>query len=109
MLAYLLELPIQYLTTRFKFPHLLALALVLGGFIAAVLFVFIVMIPTLWNQTVNLLKDLPTMSNQLHQWVLSLPEEKVSEYVDYAMIDTVFNGLREKILGFGESRHCVIL
>ena len=102
MLAYLLELPIQYLTTRFKFPHLLALALVLGGFIAAVLFVFIVMIPTLWNQTVNLLKDLPTMSNQLHQWVLSLPEN-YPEYVDYAMIDTVFNGLREKILGFGES------
>lgn len=102
VLAYLLELPIQYLTTRFKFPHLLALALVLGGFIAAVLFVFIVMIPTLWNQTVNLLKDLPTMSNQLHQWVLSLPEN-YPEYVDYAMIDTVFNGLREKILGFGES------
>jgi len=102
VLAYLLELPIQYLTTRFKFPHLLALALVLGSFIAAVLFVFIVMIPTLWNQTVNLLKDLPTMSNQLHQWVLSLPEN-YPEYVDYAMIDTVFNGLREKILGFGES------
>ncbi|MEH8115650.1 AI-2E family transporter [Gallibacterium anatis] len=102
VLAYLLELPIQYLTTRFKFPHLLSLALVLGGFIAAVLFIFIVMIPTLWNQTVNLLKDLPTMSNQLHQWVLSLPEN-YPEYVDYAMIDTVFNGLREKILGFGES------
>lgn len=102
VLAYLLELPIQYLTTRFKFPHLLALALVLGGFIAAVLFVFIVMIPTLWNQTVNLLKDLPTMSNQLHQWVLSLPEN-YPEYVDYAMIDAVFNSSREKILGFGES------
>lgn len=102
VLAYLLELPIQYLTTRFKFPHLLSLALVLGGFIAAVLFIFIVMIPTLWNQTVTLLKDLPTMSNQLHQWVLSLPEN-YPEYVDYAMIDAVFNSSREKILGFGES------
>ncbi|OBW91182.1 permase [Gallibacterium genomosp. 3] len=102
VLAYLLELPIQYLSEKFKFPHLLALILVLGGFIAAVFFIFLVMIPTLWNQTINLLKDLPTMSNRLHEWVLSLPEN-YPEYVDYAMIDTIFNSVREKILGVGES------
>ncbi len=40
------------------------------------------MIPTSWNQTVNLYwKDLPTMSNQLHQWVLSLPEN----YPEYGL------------------------
>ena len=102
VLAYLLEMPIQYLSVKFKFPHIVALISVLGGFIAAVFFIFLVMIPTLWNQTINLLKDLPTMSNQLHQWVLSLPEN-YPEYVDYAMIDTIFNSVREKILGAGES------
>ncbi|OBW92502.1 permase [Gallibacterium salpingitidis] len=102
VLAYLLELPIQYLSTKFRFPHILALIVVLGGFIAMVFFILLVMVPTLWNQTVNLLKDLPTMSNQLHQWVLSLPEN-YPEYVDYAMIDTIFNSVREKILGVGES------
>ncbi|OBX06946.1 permase [Gallibacterium salpingitidis] len=102
VLAYLLELPIQYLSTKFRFPHILALIVVLGGFIAMAFFILLVMVPTLWNQTVNLLKDLPTMSNQLHQWVLSLPEN-YPEYVDYAMIDTIFNSVREKILGVGES------
>ncbi|MFC0308165.1 AI-2E family transporter [Gallibacterium trehalosifermentans] len=102
VLAYLLELPIQYLSTKFKFPHLLALVIVLGSFIAAAFFILLVMVPTLWNQLVNLLKDLPTMSNRLHEWVLSLPES-YPEYVDYAMIDTLFNSAREKILGVGES------
>lgn len=102
VLAYLLEWPIRVLTGRLKLPHGLALFLVLGGFISIVLFMVIFLLPSLWNQTSNLLQDLPHMVNQLQAWVLSLPEH-YPEIIDYAMVDSLFNATRDRILAYGES------
>ncbi|PJG85631.1 AI-2E family transporter [Conservatibacter flavescens] len=102
VLAYLLEWPIRFLSDKMKLPYAFSLFLVLGGFIALVFFMVIFLIPNLWNQTLNLLRDLPNMINQFHAWVLSLPEN-YPELIDYAMIDTIFTASRDKILGFAES------
>ncbi|MGC6406359.1 AI-2E family transporter [Bisgaard Taxon 45] len=102
VLAYLLEWPIRFLTERLKFPRLLATTLIFGGFLGIILIMVLVFIPTLWNQTLNLLTDLPHMFNTLNEWLLSLPEH-YPELVDYQTIDSVLNTVRAKILGLGES------
>lgn len=100
--AYLLEWPIKLLTQKLKFPRLLSLILVLGSFISLSTFLFVVMLPTLWNQAVTFIRDLPSMLNLLNAWLEALPEH-YPELIDYAMLDSLMNMLKEKILGFGES------
>lgn len=100
--AYLLEWPIKFFTERFKLPRLPSLILVLGGFISILIFLFVVMLPSLWNQAVNFIRDLPSMFNLLNAWLQALPEH-YPELIDYAMLDSLMQSLRAKILGFGES------
>lgn len=100
--AYLLEWPIRFLTTTLKIPRLISLIIVLGGFISVSVFLFMVMLPTLWNQGVTFIKDLPAMFNLLNEWLLALPEH-YPELIDYATLDSIVNTLRSKILGFGDS------
>ncbi|WP_018652317.1 AI-2E family transporter [Actinobacillus capsulatus] len=100
--AYLLEWPIRFLTCHFKFPRFLSLAVVLGGFISLLIFLFMVMLPSLWNQAVTFIRDLPSMFNLLNAWLEALPEH-YPELIDYAMLDTLMGNLKTKILGFGES------
>lgn len=96
--AYLLEWPIKLLTQKLKFPRLLSLILVLGSFISLSTFLFVVMLPTLWNQAVTFIRDLPSMLNLLNAWLEALPEH-YPELIDYAMLDSLMNMLKEKILG----------
>ncbi|WGE68377.1 AI-2E family transporter [Actinobacillus equuli subsp. haemolyticus] len=100
--AYLLEWPIRFLTRHFKFPRFLSLAIVLGGFISLLIFLFMVILPSLWNQAVTFIRDLPSMFNLLNAWLEALPEH-YPELIDYAMLDTLMSNLKTKILGFGES------
>lgn len=100
--AYLLEWPIRFLSTQLKLPRFLSLTVVLGGFISISVFLFVVLLPTLWNQAVNFLKDLPTMFNQLNAWLSELPE-LYPELIDYSTLDTIMSSLRSRILGFGDS------
>lgn len=102
VLAYLLEIPIKFLHQKVKVPRMLAITIILGGFIALVLAIVLGVMPSLVNQTIKLLSDLPNMFNRLHAWVATLPEN-YPELVDYQMVDSVFSSTREKILTFGES------
>ncbi|OOF71393.1 AI-2E family transporter [Rodentibacter caecimuris] len=102
VLAYLLEMPIGFLTEELKLPRMLSTILIFGGFLGLALLVFFVLVPSLWNQSVLLFGDLPKMFNALNEWLLELPEH-YPELVDYQMIDALFNSIRSKILGFGES------
>lgn len=100
--AYLLEWPIRFLSLKLNFPRFLSLTLVLGGFISLSIFLFVVILPSLWNQAVNFLKDLPNMFNLLNVWLSELPEH-YPELIDYATLDTIMSSLRSRILGFGDS------
>lgn len=102
VLAYLLEWPIRFLTEKCKFPHSVALFLVLGGFFAVIFLMVVFLIPTLWTQTLSLIQDSPKMVNQLQAWLLTLPEHYPS-VIDYAMLDSILNTVRDRILGYGES------
>lgn len=100
--AYLLEWPIRFLTSKLNFPRVLSLTLVLGGFISLSIFLFVVLLPSLWNQAVTFLKDLPSMFNLLNAWLINLPE-LYPELIDYSTLDSIMNSLRSRILGFGDS------
>ncbi len=102
VLAYLLESPIRFLTEKLHFPRLLSVLLVFGGSISIVAFLLVVMVPSLWNQAVNFIRDLPNMFNLLNEWVQALPEHYPG-LVDYAMLDGLMSSLKTKILGYGES------
>ena len=102
VLAYLLEMPIRFLNLRLRFPRLMATILVFGSFISIATIFFLILVPMLWNQSISLLSDLPAMFNKLNEWLLNLPEH-YPELIDYSMVDSIFNSIREKILGFGES------
>lgn len=81
---------------------MLATILIFGSFIGLAAIFFLVLVPMLWNQTISLLSDLPAMFNKSNEWLLNLPEN-YPELIDYSMVDSIFNSVREKILGFGES------
>ncbi|MCK3658283.1 AI-2E family transporter [Pasteurellaceae bacterium Pebbles2] len=102
VLSYLLEIPINFLSTKLRMPRMLAIFFVLGGFITITLLLVFGLLPNLIGQTINLLSDLPNMFNKLHEWVAKLPEN-YPELVDYQMIESFFSSTREKILAFGES------
>ena len=102
VLAYLLEMPIRFLNLRLRFPRIMATIIVFGSFISIATIFFLILVPMLWNQSISLLSDLPAMFNKLNEWLLNLPEH-YPELIDYSMVDSIFNSVREKILGFGES------
>ena len=102
VLAYLLEMPIRFLNLRLRFPRIMATVFVFGSFISIATIFFLILVPMLWNQSISLLSDLPAMFNKLNEWLLNLPEH-YPELSDYSLVDSIFNSVREKILGFGES------
>lgn len=101
VLAYLLEWPIRFFTKTLKFPRWLSLIVVLGGFITLSIFLFMVILPKLWNQAITFIKDLPSMFNLLNAWLQALPE-LYPELIDYAMLDSLMASLKSKIVGFGD-------
>lgn len=102
VLAYLLEIPINFISRKLKVPRILSIILVLGSFITFTLALVFGLLPNLVNQTITLLGDLPNMFNKLHEWLAKLPED-YPELIDYQMVDSLFSSTREKILTFGES------
>lgn len=100
VLAYLLEVPIR-LIERFM-PRTFSVVIVLGSTLSLVSFLLVVLLPSLWNQAVNFIRDLPNMLNLLSEWVQTLPEH-YPELIDYSMLDSVVSSVRAKILGYGES------
>ncbi|KAE9525748.1 MULTISPECIES: AI-2E family transporter [Testudinibacter] len=102
VLAYLLEAPIRLLSNKLKLPRPVSVSISLLLFAASIIFILVVLLPRLWTQTISLAQDLPTMINQLHHWLLTLPEHYPG-LIDYPMLDSLFSNLRTKLLAFGES------
>lgn len=100
--AYLLEWPTRFLSVKLRLPRTLSVILILGGFIALLSFLGVVLVPTLWNQAVTFTQDLPSMFNLLNAWLQALPEH-YPELVDYATVDSIMNTVKSNILRMGES------
>ena len=56
VLAYLLEMPINFLTKKLKFPRMLATLVIFGGFITLALLIFFGLVPTFMESNDFLIK-----------------------------------------------------
>lgn len=101
VLAYLLEWPVAQLT-RLGIPRTLAVFLVVFAFLGAMLFALIGIVPTIWQQVINLVNDIPNMYNGLQQFIASLPE-RYPEVANLQIVESLVNNAKNKALIMGES------
>ncbi len=101
VLAYLLEWPVTRLV-NLGLPRLASVSLVLLVFVGLMLLACFVLIPTIWTQTFNLLGDVPSMFNNFHRYLSSLPDE-YPDLINAEMIATFTNTFQSRILSMGET------
>ncbi|MDR5611689.1 MAG: AI-2E family transporter [Arsenophonus sp.] len=101
VLAYLLEWPIQQLG-KLGLSRLMAASIVLTIFMGISAMVFLIIVPIVWQQGMNLLFDLPSMVNSFNEYAKALPE-RYPALVDAGIIDMIADNLRGRLSTLGES------
>lgn len=101
VLAYLLEWPTQKLG-KLGLSRLAAASIVLTIFMGISAMVFLIIVPIVWQQGMNLLFDLPSMVNSFNEYAKALPE-RYPALVDAGIIDMIADNLRGRLSALGES------
>ncbi len=101
VLAYLLEWP-THLLEKLGCSRLLAVCIILTLFSGISAMVFFIIVPTAWQQGINLASDLPTMVNDFNEYAKSFPE-RYPMLMDAGIIDMMADNLRSKLSAAGES------
>lgn len=101
VLAYLLEWPTQKLG-KLGLSRLAAASIVLTIFMGISAMVFLIIVPIVWQQGMNLLFDLPSMVNSFNEYAKALPE-RYPALVDAGIIDMIADNLRGRLSTLGES------
>lgn len=105
ILAYLLYGMVKKLQ-QWRFPHILAVSVVFSLFISLLLLLFLFLLPLLWEQTVNLVSEIPAALNHGQAWLFGLhdrfPElistSQLRQFVTY--ITTYFANFGKEIVSF---------
>jgi putative permease len=71
VLAFLLQGVVNLLTRR-KVPEKVAIGIVFLGFISTMLVLAVLLVPLLWNQSVNLVQEIPKMLSSGQSWLVDL-------------------------------------
>ncbi|CAI8815302.1 AI-2E family transporter [Methylocaldum szegediense] len=101
IIAYLLE-GIVDVGVRHKLPRLAAVIIVYVLFLAFLLFLFVALLPLLYQQTVQLIEQLPAWINRVQMLVMQLPEQYpnfITEEQIYELTATV----RRELLAWGQA------
>ncbi|AVH32405.1 AI-2E family transporter [Vibrio fluvialis] len=101
VLAYLLEWPVVKLC-RMKIPRTLSVILVILIFTGLMLLAVFGLVPTIWQQIVNLVNDIPNMYNGLQKFIATLPE-RYPELANLQIVESIMINAKNKALGMGES------
>lgn len=101
VLAYLLEWPTQKLC-KLGLSRLTSASIVLTIFMGISAMVFLIIVPILWQQGMNLLSDLPSMVNSFNEYASELPE-RYPALVNAGIIDMIADNLRSRLSTLGES------
>ncbi|ADT86344.1 AI-2E family transporter [Vibrio sp. Vb2880] len=101
VLAYLLEWPVVQLC-RWKIPRTFAVILVIVAFIGVMLFAVFGLVPTIWQQIVNLINDIPNMYTGLQKFIATLPD-RYPELASLEIVEPIMNNAKNKALSMGES------
>ncbi len=101
VLAYLLEWPVVQLC-RWKIPRTVSVILVILLFTSLMLLAVFGLVPTIWQQIVNLVNDIPNMYSGLQKFIAMLPE-RYPELANLQIVESIMNNAKDKALGMGES------
>lgn len=101
VIAYLLEGLVR-LGERKKLPRLLSVVVVFNLFMALLVFVFVALLPLLYQQTVQLIQQLPAWMNSVQNLVMQLPE-RYPHFITEAQIYEAVRVVRQELLSYGQS------
>lgn len=99
-IAFLLDLPVNKLV-NFKFSRTSATVLVVSTFVGIALISLFGLMPIIWQQSSNLLQEVPHMVSEGQKYLLTLPE-KYPEIIQASQIETFISTIKEKFLEWGE-------
>lgn len=100
-LAYLLEGAVQRVEQSVS-SRLLATCAVMLGFIGFMLISLISLLPTISQQTVNFIEEVPSLWQQLQAWLLTLPDS-YPELVQAEQIRSINSEINQKVVGASEA------
>lgn len=101
VLAYLLEWPVIKLC-RLKVPRTVSVIMVIMLFTGLMLLAVFGLVPTIWQQIVNLINDIPNMYNGLQKFIVMIPE-RYPELANLQIVESIVTNAKDKALGVGES------
>ena len=101
VLAYLLDWPVLKLM-RLGLPRTWATLVILVLFITTMVMLTLGLIPTVWNQGVNLVKAMPQMLKQGQDFLLTLPQSN-PDIFNEELIKSAWFAVQERIVGSGEA------
>ena len=99
VIAYLLEGVVRYIERK-GMPRLPSVVLVFLIFMTFVLFILFGLTPVLWNQTVELVRELPTYITQGQEALLQLPQHY--PFISEEQVTEIIQLTRSEIAGLGQ-------
>lgn len=101
VLAYLLEWPVTQLC-RLGIPRTLSVLVIVSLFLGLMLVALFGIVPTIWQQVINLINDIPNMYSGLQNFIASLPD-RYPELANLQIVESLVNNAKNKALSMGES------
>lgn len=99
-LAFLLDLPVHKLA-KSGFSRALSVVIVVSLFVGISLFAILGLMPIIWQQSSNLIQEVPEMVGHWQTYLLALPE-KYPELVTTEQISQLITVVNDKILEWGQ-------
>lgn len=100
VLAFLLQGVVNLLTRR-KVPEKLAIGIVFLGFISTMLVLAVLLVPLLWNQSVNLVQEIPKMLSSGQSWLDEL-QMKYPNFITPDQIDSWMTAITREFNLYGQ-------
>ncbi|MDD5036059.1 MAG: AI-2E family transporter [Methylococcaceae bacterium] len=101
IIAYLLE-GLGALCERRKLPRLLSVLIVYLLFLALLIFTFLALLPLLYQQTAQLIQQLPDMINRGQALIMQLPE-RYPHFITREQIYEIVAVIRQELVNYGQS------
>jgi len=100
VLAYLLEGLVKFFE-RLKIPRILSVAIIFVLFMAGLLFLFVALVPLLWQQSVQLIQGLPSKISWTQDALMQLPD-RYPEFFSEQQIRDFMAMLRSELANAGQ-------
>ncbi len=99
-ISFLLDLPVNRLG-QYGLSRRASTVIVVTAFISVALLAMLGLMPIIWQQSSNLLQEVPAMVTQGKSYLLTLPE-KYPEFVQTEQITLVINSVNDKFIEWGQ-------